>query len=303
MDARSNRRQVFNAGIRTLGKPVAVCTEESWLDLLKPERERLADLQAAQDGALSTDDETEGLLLALGEAVEQRDRNLAGHCERLSYIAVAMGVVMRLERTSLLALYRGGYLHDVGKVGIPDSILFNPGPLTAEEWVIMRSHTARGEEICRHLKSLRPVLPIIRHHHERFDGSGYPDGLRGKQIPLLARVMQIADIYDALTSPRSYKRAYSPAKALETIREETDRGWRDPQIVELFLRLHKVISKYTWHSRRNRPQPGSPTGIADHPARVPGAFGGMSVAPASAGCSSGTAAKPGRSPDCRPSPL
>jgi putative two-component system response regulator len=155
-----------------------------------------------------------------------------------------MGVVMGLERTSLLALYRGGYLHDVGKVGIPDSILFNPGPLTAAQWVIMRSHTTRGEEICRHLKSLRPVLPIIRNHHERFDGSGYPDGLRGTQIPLLARVLQIADVYDALTSRRSYKPAYSPAKALEIILSETVRGWRDPQIVDLFLRLHKdVISK------------------------------------------------------------
>ena len=156
---------------------------------------------------------------------------------------------MRLERTSLLALYRGGYLHDVGKVGIPDSILFNPGPLTEEEWVIMRSHTTRGEDICRHLKSLQPVLPIIRSHHEHFDGSGYPDGLRGKHIPLLARVMQIADIYDALVSPRSYKPAYSPDKALKTILEETARGWRDPQVVDLFLWLHKdVISKDTCYT-------------------------------------------------------
>jgi putative two-component system response regulator len=112
----------------------------------------------------------------------------------------------------------------------------------------MRSHTTRGEEICHHLTSLHSVLPIIRHHHERFDGSGYPDGLRGTEIPLLARVMQIADIYDALTSRRSYKPAHSPAKALEIILDETGRGWRDPQIVELFLRLHKdVISKNTWH--------------------------------------------------------
>jgi putative two-component system response regulator len=108
----------------------------------------------------------------------------------------------------------------------------------------MRSHTTRGEEICRHLKSLHSVLPIIRNHHERFDGSGYPDGLRGTEIPLLARIMQVADIYDALTSRRSYKPAYSQAKALEIILEETALGWRDPQIVDLFLLLHKeVISK------------------------------------------------------------
>jgi putative two-component system response regulator len=243
MDVRSNRRLVANAGMRTLRKPVAVCTEEPWLDLLRPERERQAELETAHDGGLEID-ETEGLLFALGQAVEQRDHSMAGHCERLAFLSVAMGVVMGLEQTSLLALYRGGYLHDVGKVAIPDSILFKPGALTQQEWAIMKTHPARGEAICRHLKSLRSVLPIIRHHHERFDGSGYPDGLRGTQIPLLARVMQIADIYDALNSPRCYKRAYSPAEALDMIQQETARGWRDPQIVKLFLRLHaNVISK------------------------------------------------------------
>jgi putative two-component system response regulator len=243
MDARSNRRLVANTAVRTLRKSVAVCTEEPWLDLLRPERERQAELQTAHDGGLEID-ETEGLLFALGQAVEQRDHSMAGHCERLAFLSVAMGVAMGLEQTSLLALYRGGYLHDVGKVAIPDSILFKPGALTQQEWAIMKTHPARGEAICRHLKSLRSVLPIIRHHHERFDGSGYPDGLRGAQIPLLARVLQIADIYDALTSPRCYKRAYSPAEALDMLQQETARGWRDPQIVNLFLRLHaNVISK------------------------------------------------------------
>jgi putative two-component system response regulator len=155
-----------------------------------------------------------------------------------------MGIAMGLARPRLVALYRGGYLHDVGKVGIPDSILFKPGPLTADEWVTMRSHTTRGEEICRHMKSLAPVLPIIRHHHERWDGSGYPDGLRGKQIPLLARIVQIVDIYDALANPRPYKPAYTPDRALAVIQEETARGWRDPQIVKEFLKLQKgVLSK------------------------------------------------------------
>jgi putative two-component system response regulator len=148
---------------------------------------------------------------------------------------------MGLDRVSLLALYRGGHLHDIGKVGIPDSILFKPGSLTGEEWVIMRSHSARGEEICRPLQSMESVLPIIRHHHERWDGSGYPDGLRGEQIPLLARVLQMADIYDALTNPRPYKPAFTPTVALRTIREETERGWRDPEIVKLFLKLHKDV--------------------------------------------------------------
>jgi putative two-component system response regulator len=243
MDRRNNHKQGSNARLQVLCKPAAVCAEESWRDLLKPERERIADLHRGHHGDFPID-ETDGLLFALGQAVEQRDRYMAGHCERLAFMGVSLGVAMGLERMSLLALYRGGYLHDLGKVGIPDSILFKPVNLTAREWVVMRSHPARGEEICRHLKSLAPVLPIIRHHHERFDGSGYPDGLRGPQIPLLARVLQIADIYDALTSRRPYKPAYSAAKAIETIREETRRGWRDPDIVKLFLRLHKgVISK------------------------------------------------------------
>jgi putative two-component system response regulator len=197
------------------------------------------------------DDETEGLLLALAQAVEQRDRQTAGHCERMAFISVAIGTAMRLGSASLLALYRGGFLHDVGKVGIPDSILFKPDRLTAEEWMIMRSHSARGEEICCHLKSLAPVLPIIRHHHERWDGSGYPDGLRGQQIPLLARVVQVADIYDALTSSRPYKPAYLADEALQMIEEETSRGWRDPEVVQTFLRVHNsVVSKIGNYNNR-----------------------------------------------------
>ena len=192
----------------------------------------------------------EGILFALAEAVEQRDHHIAGHCQRLAFISVTLGMSMGLDRSCLLALYRGGYLHDVGKVGIPDSILFKPGELTAEEWVVMRSHSSRGEEICRHLRSMRRVLPIIRHHHEKWDGSGYPDGLRGEQIPVLARVLQVADIYDALTSPRPYKPAFQPHEAIRTIQAETDRGWRDPHIVKLFLRIHKrVLAKLPEHDR------------------------------------------------------
>jgi putative two-component system response regulator len=183
----------------------------------------------------------EGILFALAEAVEQRDHHIAGHCQRLAFIAVTLGVAMGLDQLCLLALYRGGYLHDVGKVGVPDSILFKPGGLTAEEWVVMRSHSTRGEEICRHLPSMKHVLPIIRHHHEKWDGTGYPDGLRGEQIPLLARVLQIADIYDALTSPRPYKPAFEPREAVRTIQQEAERGWRDPQIVKLFIRVHKTV--------------------------------------------------------------
>jgi putative two-component system response regulator len=210
---------------------------------------------AATHGDEFAIEETEGILFALAQAMEQRDHQTAGHCERLAFIGVALGIAMRLERPELLALYRGGYLHDVGKVGIPDSILFKPSALNADEWVTMRSHTTRGEEICRHMKSLRPVLPIIRSHHERWDGTGYPDGLRGEQIPVLARIMQVADIYDALISVRPYKKALSAQEALRLIQEETDKGWRDPEIVAQFFLMHEnVISKiadYTSGSDRN----------------------------------------------------
>jgi putative two-component system response regulator len=106
----------------------------------------------------------------------------------------------------------------------------------------MQTHPLRGEEICRPLPSLAPVLPLIRNHHERWDGSGYPDGLRGEEIPLLARVLQVADIYDALTSSRPYKQAYSHEEAKEIMRVETDRGWRDPAIMAVFFRVHRDIA-------------------------------------------------------------
>ena len=225
-----------HSGIRVTCKPVMASIRQSWTELtLAPK---------LQPDSACPIDQAEAILLALAQAVEQRDRHTAGHCERLAFIGVALGVMMGLTRDALLALYRGGFLHDIGKVGIPDSILFKPGKLTAEEWVTMRTHTVRGEEICRPLESMRPVLPLIRSHHERWDGSGYPDGLSGEQIPLLARVLQIADIYDALTSPRPYKPAFAPAEALKIIENETERGWRDPEVTTLFFRLHTdVLSK------------------------------------------------------------
>jgi putative two-component system response regulator len=197
----------------------------------------------AEDEALESP-ETELIFLALARAAEQRDMSTATHCERVSFISVAIGTMAGLHGADLLTLYRGGYMHDIGKVGIPDSILFKPGKLTVDECEVMQTHTTRGVEICRHLNCLEPVVPIIRHHHERWDGSGYPDGLAGKEIPMLARLVQIGDIYDALTSTRCYKDSVSPAKAVRIIREETARGWRDPAVVELFFRLHRdVIAK------------------------------------------------------------
>ncbi len=182
-------------------------------------------------------EESETILLALAQAVELRDPGTAGHCDRLAALGVAMGMTMGLPSAHLLALHRGGYLHDIGKIGMPDSVLFKKGPLNDEEWVIMRTHTIKGEAICRPMKCLSPVLSIIRNHHERWDGSGYPDGLAGHNIPLLARVLQFADIYDALTAARCYKAAMGSADALRVLQEETDRGWHDPDLMRIFLSL------------------------------------------------------------------
>jgi putative two-component system response regulator len=182
-------------------------------------------------------DEAETILLALAQTVEHRDPYTGKHCQRLSVASVMLGEALGLPSQDLTSLYRGGFLHDIGKIGIPDAILFKRGTLTSAEWEVMRSHPLRGEEICRPMRSLWPVLPIIRSHHERWDGSGYPDGLAAEQIPLLARILQVADIYDALTTERPYKLALSPETAFTVMEEEVRRGWRDPELVPLFASI------------------------------------------------------------------
>ncbi len=180
----------------------------------------------------------ETVLFALAQAVEMRDNLTGGHCERLAVFSLALGMTMGLSREELFTLYRGGYLHDVGKIVLPDSILFCPGKLSPEDWATMQTHTVRGEAICRSLESLAPVLPIIRNHHEKWDGTGYPDGLAGDRIPLLARVLQLADIYDALTSKRPYKAPVPAREAVAIMELEAGLGWRDPEMMRLFLRMH-----------------------------------------------------------------
>lgn len=185
--------------------------------------------------AIDSLEEVETILFALAQAVEQRDRYTAGHCQRLASYGVELGIRLGLSRIELLALHRGGYLHDIGKISIPDAILFKAGALNEDEWAIMRDHTVRGEEICKPMKSLAPVLPIIRNHHERWDGTGYPDALQGEDIPLLARILQIVDVYDALLTARPYKPAFPHSQALEVLSDEARRGWRDPELVALFV--------------------------------------------------------------------
>lgn len=179
-------------------------------------------------------DHAEQVLFSIARAVESRDPNTGDHCERLVAMGKAFGEYIQLPRTDIRNLMWGGYLHDIGKVGIPDAVLLKKGSFTPEERQIMTNHVLIGEKICKPLRSMRGVLPIIRYHHERWDGTGYPDGLVGDEIPYLAQVFQVIDIYDALTSERPYKRAFTVAEALEIMLQETQRGWRNPKLSQQF---------------------------------------------------------------------
>ena len=182
-------------------------------------------------------DSAEQTLFAIARAVEARDQATGDHCDRLSELAARLGARLGLDPESVTALRRAGYLHDIGKVGIPDAVLRKPGPLSEAEWAVMRGHVEIGVGICAPLRTFRSVLPIIRHHHERRDGSGYPDGLAGDRIPLAARAFQVVDVFDALTNDRPYRRALAAGTALEVLRKEAARGWWDPAIVAAFAAM------------------------------------------------------------------
>lgn len=181
----------------------------------------------------------ESVLFSLARSIEGKDPYTHGHCERLSSYAAALGERLGLTEAEIVALRRAGVVHDIGKVAVPDAVLLKPGRLTEEEWKLVREHPVVGERICEPLKSFRLVLPIIRHHHEKYDGSGYPDGLRGEAIPITARIMQTVDVFDALTTDRPYKKAFSTAVALATMKEEVAKGWWDPKVFSEFEKLVK----------------------------------------------------------------
>ncbi|HUO16457.1 MAG TPA: HD domain-containing phosphohydrolase [Verrucomicrobiae bacterium] len=184
----------------------------------------------------------DSVLCTLGLIVEGRDPYTEGHCERLALRAADLGRHLGMDEDSIIALRRGGYLHDLGKIAVPDDILKKgpDDPLTPEEWNVIKQHPITGETICRPLRSLRLVLPIIRYHHEHSDGSGYPDGLVAANIPVLPRILQVVDVYDALRTARSYKPALTHDEAAQTMREEARRGLWDAELVaEYFAMLEQ----------------------------------------------------------------
>jgi hypothetical protein len=175
-------------------------------------------------------------LRSLVRAVEIKDAYTHGHSQRTARLAVEVGLAMGLSPDRLRVIARGAYLHDVGKIGIPDSILNKPGQLTSEEWLVIKSHPHLGFELASSAPSLTEALPVILHHHERMDGGGYPDGLAGRAIPIEARVVAVADVWDALTSDRAYRQGWAPSMALAHIEDGAGTHF-DPEVVAALTRI------------------------------------------------------------------
>jgi putative two-component system response regulator len=180
-------------------------------------------------------DSAESVIASLALTMQARDISIDGHGQRLARYASALGRALGLDADAVSVLERGSYLHDVGKVGVPDAVLLKSGPLTSSEYEQIKAHTVIGDRLCGEMRSLRKIRPIIRHHHERLDGSGYPDGLRGDAIPLLAQITGIVDVFDAMTTVRPYRAAIPFENVAEELRREAARGWRRADLVDSFL--------------------------------------------------------------------
>jgi len=183
-----------------------------------------------------TTDDAESILYTLTRTIETKDSYTMGHADRVSRFAVELGKKAGLNPDELETLRKGGMLHDIGKIAIPDALLIKPGKYTPEEFDIMKKHPALGCEICEKLQSVRDALPLIRHHHEKLDGTGYPDGLGGAQITTMIRIVCIVDVYDALRSRRSYKDPFTIDKTFETMWDEANKGWWDKDLLAVWER-------------------------------------------------------------------
>ncbi len=187
--------------------------------------------------------ETESVLRTLADKLEAKDPYTLGHADRVSQYAVELGKILGVNGRELAMLRKGGLLHDIGKIAVPDAILLKPGKYTDEEFDVMKRHPTLGCEICQNIASVQDALPMIRHHHERLDGSGYPDGLKADQISPLVRIVTIVDIYDALRSRRTYKEPFSLDKSFEIMWSEVNKGWWDKHVLlpwENYIRSNKA---------------------------------------------------------------
>nr|WP_290668884.1 HD domain-containing phosphohydrolase [Ardenticatena sp.] len=209
-------------------------TDQNMIEYLVHKNEAL---RQAQEEIKRSYDAT---LIALSSALDLRDTATEGHSIRVAKIALEIGKEVGLSDEDLEILWRGALLHDIGKIGVPDRILHKSGALTEREWKIMRQHTIWGAAILQHVPFLAPSIPVVKYHHENWDGSGYPEGLKGEEIPLIARIFMVADTYDAITSDRPYQRGRPPEEALRIIREQSGKRF-DPAIVEAFERAFERV--------------------------------------------------------------
>ncbi|MEM8718913.1 MAG: HD domain-containing phosphohydrolase [Cyanobacteria bacterium P01_G01_bin.39] len=177
--------------------------------------------------------QTEQVLFTIARAMDSRSVTKGGNV-RVASLVRSFGKYLNLTTEEINDLAFAAHLHDIGTIAIPDAVMLKAGELTSKERELIRQHVLIGEEICQPLRNRNGVLPIIRHHHEKWDGTGYPDGLAGENIPYLAQIFQVIDIYDALISERPHKKAYSPSEALQIMQEETEKGWRNPKLVDQF---------------------------------------------------------------------
>ena len=202
---------------------------EKLLDVVVKERTR--ELEVAYQSLKAASRQA---LLGLAEAIEAKDPYTKGHCGRTAVYAMALGREARLPEEQLETLEFGAFLHDIGKIGVKDSVLLKPGPLDDAEWQHMKIHPIVGYQIAAQLDMLKPMIACIRNHHERWDGSGYPDHLRGEDIPLLARIVCLADAFDAMATDRPYKKAIPPEECKQIMRRQAGPQF-DPALVELFI--------------------------------------------------------------------
>jgi putative two-component system response regulator len=188
-------------------------------------------------------EQAENMITTLALTIEARDTYTAGHCVRLANYAVELGERLGLRDEELGALRLGGFLHDLGKIKVPDGVLLKPGPLSADEWRMIREHPVAGDRLTTPMRTLALVRPVIRHHHERVDGRGYPDKLVGEEIPFLARIMSVVDVYDALRTRRPYKPALEDAEAMRLLFEGARTGQLDPDIVRVFAEVRAEAAR------------------------------------------------------------
>ncbi len=190
-------------------------------------------------------DSAAAIVMTVTAMIEARESS-PGHCYRMANYATALGRALELGDAALKALYRGAFLHDIGMLSIPDGILRKDGRLEPEEYEVIKSHPVIGDALCANLRTLHAVRPIVRHHHERLDGSGYPDGLSGDAVPVLAQIVSVVDLFEAMTMGREYVRPRTSEEAITMLRHETSLGWRHPDIVEPFVTLVRsgALEKY-----------------------------------------------------------